>query len=81
MPRRGNAHDCAGSPWGYGWDAWNADFFTPAAPLLAAAPWAAVRGNHESCARAGQGWWRFLDGHAAVGRNADVRQTIARPAE
>jgi hypothetical protein len=21
---------CAGSPWGYGWDAWNADFFQPA---------------------------------------------------
>ena len=33
----GNA-GCAGSPWGYGWDAWN-----------------------ESCDRAGQGWWRFLD--------------------
>jgi len=52
---------CAESPWGYGWDAWAADFFTPAAPLLAAAPLAAARGNHESCARGGQGWWRFLD--------------------
>ncbi|HVY33997.1 MAG TPA: metallophosphoesterase [Caulobacteraceae bacterium] len=52
---------CAGSPWGYGWDAWNADFFAPGAPLLAAAPWVAVRGNHESCNRAGQGWWRFVD--------------------
>jgi hypothetical protein len=52
---------CAASPWGYGWDAWNADFFSPAAPLLAAAPWVAVRGNHESCNRAGQAWWRFID--------------------
>jgi len=52
---------CAGSPWGYGWDAWHADLFAPAAPLFAAAPWAAARGNHESCARAGQGWWRLLD--------------------
>jgi hypothetical protein len=52
---------CAGSPWGYGWDAWEADFFAPAAKLLAAAPWIVVRGNHESCARAGQGWWRLLD--------------------
>ena len=51
---------CAGSPWGYGWDAWDADFFTPAAPLLAAAPWIFVRGNHEECARAGQGWFRLL---------------------
>jgi hypothetical protein len=53
--------NCAGSPWGYGWDAWNADFFKPAAPLLQAAPWVMVRGNHESCTRAGQGWWRMLD--------------------
>jgi hypothetical protein len=52
---------CAGSPFGYGWDAWNADFFTPAAPLLAAAPWVMVRGNHEDCNRAGEGWFRFLD--------------------
>ena len=42
-------------------DAWEADFFAPAKALLAAAPWIVVRGNHESCNRAGQGWWRFLD--------------------
>lgn len=52
---------CKGTVWGYGWDAWNADFFAPAKPLLAAAPWVAARGNHESCNRAGQGWWRFID--------------------
>ena len=52
---------CQGSPWGYGWDTWQADLFTPAAPLLARAPWIVVRGNHEECARAGQGWHRFLD--------------------
>jgi hypothetical protein len=57
---------CFGSPWGYGWDAWNADFFAPGAPLLAAAPWAASRGNHESCDRAGQGWWRFLDSRPLI---------------
>ena len=56
----GNA-GCAGSPSGYGWDAWNADFFQPAAPLFAAAPWIMVRGNHEDCSRAGEGWFRFLD--------------------
>ncbi|WP_423680361.1 metallophosphoesterase family protein [Undibacterium sp. WLHG33] len=53
--------DCAGSPWGYGWDTWKADFFDPAQALLKAAPWVMVRGNHETCTRAGQGWWRFLD--------------------
>jgi hypothetical protein len=52
---------CAGSPWGYGWDAWRADFFTPASGLLAAAPWVFTRGNHEECSRAGQGWFRLLD--------------------
>lgn len=52
---------CQGSPWGYGWDTWQADLFTPAAPLLAKAPWIVVRGNHEECARGGQGWYRFLD--------------------
>jgi hypothetical protein len=56
----GNA-GCAGSPHGYGWNAWNADFFKPAAPLFAAAPWVLVRGNHEDCDRAGEGWFRFLD--------------------
>jgi len=54
---------CAGSPYGYGWDAWNADFFAPGRTLLGSAPWVLARGNHESCARGGQGWWRFLDAH------------------
>ncbi len=52
---------CTNSPWGYGYDAWQADLFKPAKPLLQAAPWLFVRGNHEACARAGQGWFRFLD--------------------
>jgi Calcineurin-like phosphoesterase len=51
---------CADSPWGYGWTAWRADFFEPAQPLMQV-PWIWVRGNHESCLRAGQGWMRFLD--------------------
>ena len=52
---------CGGSPNGDNWETWNADFFTPAAPLLASAPWAFSRGNHESCARAWQGWFYYLD--------------------
>ncbi|MBV8402024.1 MAG: metallophosphoesterase [Acetobacteraceae bacterium] len=57
---------CARSPYGDHWAAWKADFFDPAAPLLAAAPWVMVRGNHESCARGGRGWLRLLDPHPEV---------------
>ena len=67
--------ECAGSPWGYGWDTWQADFFTPAQALLNAAPWVFVRGNHETCPRAGQGWWRFLDPRPLqAGRDCNVDQ-------
>ena len=52
---------CAGSPYGDAWPTWKAEFFTPAAPLLKAAPWVMVRGNHESCSRGGMGWFRLLD--------------------
>jgi len=55
-----HAEACGGSPWGDNWAAWNADFFGPAAPLLAAAPFVFVRGNHEQCDRAGSGWLRLL---------------------
>lgn len=55
----GNA-GCAGSPWGDNWASWAADFFTPAAPLLHAAPWIIVRGNHEDCYRAGPGFLRLI---------------------
>lgn len=51
---------CAGSPFGDNWDSWSADFFAPAAPLLSAAPWIFVRGNHEDCSRGGAGYLRLL---------------------
>lgn len=63
---------CAGTPWGYGEEGWRADFLDPAAPLLAAAPWVMVRGNHEECARGGQGWWRLL-APQALAPHADCR--------
>jgi hypothetical protein len=55
----GNA-GCAGTPYGDNWPAWAADFFTPAAPLLASSPFVFVRGNHEDCERSGPGWLRLL---------------------
>jgi hypothetical protein len=65
----GSLLKCGGSPYGDNWDAWNADFFKPAAKLLAAAPWALARGNHEDCGRAWRGWFYYLDSrpwHAAA---------------
>lgn len=50
---------CAGSPWGDNWTTWQADFYEPAVPLLAAAPIVLTRGNHEDCKRAGPGWLRL----------------------
>lgn len=58
---------CQGSPHGDNWETWAADFFTPAAPLLKAAPWIVVRGNHEICKRAGVGYARLLDPTPANG--------------
>ena len=52
---------CAGSPFGDNWASWQAEFFGPAAPLLASSPWVLARGNHESCSRGGAGWFRLLD--------------------
>ncbi|MBL6936937.1 MAG: metallophosphoesterase [Alphaproteobacteria bacterium] len=51
---------CAGSPHGDNWASWAADLFVPAAPLLQAAPWIVVRGNHEDCYRAGPGFLRLF---------------------
>jgi hypothetical protein len=68
---------CAGSPYGDNWAVWHADFLEPAAPLLAAAPWIMVRGNHELCRRGGHGWWHLLDPHpigpACVDRSPPYR--------
>jgi calcineurin-like phosphoesterase family protein len=56
---------CAGSPFGDNWPTWQAELFDPGAPLLAAAPWVMVRGNHELCRRGGHGWFRLLDPYPA----------------
>ena len=52
---------CGGTPAGDNWEAWNADFFTPVARLLARAPWVFTRGNHEDCDRSWRGWFYYLD--------------------
>ena len=54
---------CQGNPVFDNWDSWNADWFAPARNLIAAAPLAISRGNHESCNRGAHGWFRLLDVH------------------
>jgi len=49
------------------WDNWRDDFFRPAQDLLSAAPWIAVRGNHELCSRSGPGYFYFLDPSSNLG--------------
>jgi len=53
---------CAGAISGDNWDSWRQDWFAPLRPILNQAPWVLVRGNHENCARAGEGWFLFM-GH------------------
>jgi hypothetical protein len=67
---------CGGSPSGDNWPSWKADFFDPAAPLLEAAPFVFVRGNHEECARSGAGWLRLL-GPLAATPNAPCTDHVA----
>jgi hypothetical protein len=68
---------CAGSPHGDNWAVWQKDFFDPAAPLLAAAPWVLVRGNHELCNRGGHGWFRLLDPHPHADQCVDTTPPYA----
>lgn len=43
------------------WANWNSDFFSRVAQgPLKQVPWAFTRGNHESCNRAGHGWYFFF---------------------
>lgn len=52
---------CRNSPSGDNWTTWDTEFFKPARGLLDQAPWLFIRGNHELCRRAGNGWFRFLE--------------------
>src|SRR5688500_7103323 len=59
---RGNTC-CVGGPFtstSVRWEAREADFYEPAAPMLSSAPIVFVRGDHEQCDRAGAGFFRFL---------------------
>ena len=53
--------ECIGAISGDTWGSWQQDFFAPGLRLLEAAPIVVIRGNHELCARGGNGWFTLLD--------------------
>ncbi|MDG7055176.1 MAG: metallophosphoesterase [Wolbachia endosymbiont of Menacanthus eurysternus] len=55
-----NEQKC-GNIHGYNKEAWYADWFDPAKDILSQSSFLFVRGNHESCDRAHEGWFRYLD--------------------
>jgi len=57
-----NTKKC-GDIYGYSKEAWYADWFEPAKDILTQSPFLFVRGNHESCNRAYEGWFRYLDSY------------------
>ncbi len=48
--------------------AWTADVFIPMKPILSSVPIVVVRGNHESCQRGGNGFFKFFDPHLGNGQ-------------
>jgi hypothetical protein len=66
--------------WGDTFDSWNADVLYPMQPLLAAAPWVMVRGNHESCGRGARGWYALLDPHPYSFASVSCAKTSTYPA-
>jgi hypothetical protein len=52
---------CVDTPYGDNQATWEADWLGPAHPTHLAAPLVLIRGNHETCSRAGTGWFRYLD--------------------
>jgi hypothetical protein len=74
VPCLGAATKCPPGPYGDGEPAWRADFFEPARPLLAKAPWVFGRGNHENCDRGGYGWAYYFGDDAVA---CDTTHTTA----
>ncbi|WP_341808051.1 metallophosphoesterase family protein [Wolbachia endosymbiont (group E) of Neria commutata] len=57
-----NTKKC-GEIYGYNKEAWYTDWFEPAKDISLQSPFLFVRGNHESCDRAYEGWFRYLDSY------------------
>jgi hypothetical protein len=66
VPCLASATTCAPGPYGDREATWRAEFFGPAKPLIARAPWVFGRGNHEDCQRGGYGWSYYFGDEAAA---------------
>ncbi|HIE88650.1 MAG TPA: metallophosphoesterase [Gammaproteobacteria bacterium] len=62
---------CANSPYGKNQATWEADWLLPGQPIHRAAPLVLIRGNHETCKRAGIGWFRYLDARPYSGSGCE----------
>ncbi|MCV3769785.1 MAG: metallophosphoesterase, partial [Wolbachia pipientis] len=50
-----------GDVYGHNKEVWYADWFNPAKDILSQSSFLFIRGNHENCNRAYEGWFRYLD--------------------
>lgn len=66
VPCLAAATTCAPGPYGDREQTWRAEFFEPARPLIARAPWVLGRGNHENCQRGGYGWAYYFGDEAVA---------------
>jgi hypothetical protein len=66
VPCLAAATTCPPGPYGDREQTWRAEFFEPARPLIARAPWVLARGNHEDCQRGGYGWSYYFGDEAAA---------------
>lgn len=64
-----------GSPNEDTWAGWEADWFAPAEALFQTAPLVLARGNHETCARGGTGYFHLLEPGVSSSRACQLDAT------
>lgn len=70
-----------GSPNEDTWAGWEADWFGPARALFQSAPLVLARGNHETCARGGTGYFHLLEPGVSPSSACQIDATSGRDAE
>ena len=65
-----NIQKC-GNVYGYNTQAWYTDWFEPAKEISLRCPFLFVRGNHENCDRAYEGWFKYLDPYQYLSKKCE----------